>query len=279
MGKINRKALVISLLITIVSGVLLFRFMNAQNVPAVDRPKTSIPVSLRDIQTGDVLSEADIRMQEISSDSVPDGILTDKTEIVGKYANGRILVGEPFRPERLVTPEALSLAYNLPEGYRAVSIFVNESNLLSMQIRTGDYVDVISSWSLKTKDEEEISLTHTVLQNLQVLSLGPNRVLSEKSGGPLQESFAVENAPKTITLAVTPEDAEVLVYNAQFAAFTLALRGKEDHAMMETDGAIITDLVPERLLPFAVMPGEGSGGGSGGGTGTAAGTSDATTGP
>lgn len=264
MGKVNRKALIISLVLTIVCALVLFNYVRNLKTPVEAKPKTSILVSVRDIRPGEVVLAADLRELEVSSDSVPEGILTDKAVIEGMFAKEAILTGEPFREQRLVKREALPLAQNLPEGYRAVSIFVNESNLLSMQIMTGDYVDVIASWTVTPKTGEAIQLTKIVMQNIQVLALGPNRVLDENAGNPNRDSNNIEDMPKTVTLAVTPEDAERLIFNTNNSAFTLALRSKTDNKIIDTDGTIMTDLIPERLLPFAAMPGEmGSTSGSG----------------
>ena len=136
----------------------------------------------------------------------------------------------------------------------------------------GDYIDLIASWSLKTKEGDEIQLTYTVLQNIQVLAMGPNRVLSDNAGKPATGSNNVEDMPKTVTLAVTPQQAEQVIFNTQYNSFTMALRGHGDEEMVETEGALITDMVPERLLPFAVMPGEASKSGSSSGGGDTGGS-------
>jgi Flp pilus assembly protein CpaB len=258
MGKINRKALIISLILTVVCAVVLFNYIRNLKAPTTERAKTAILVSVRDILPGDVITAVDVRSIEISTDSVPEGIVMDKAAIEGKYAKEAILLGEPFREQRLAKLEELSLAYNLADGYRAVSLFVNESNLLSMQIMTGDYVDVIASWSLDTKNGDPVKLTKTVLQRIQVLAIGPNRVLDELAGAPKRDVYNLEDMPKTVTLAVTPKDAEILVFNSVNSNYTLALRGKDDDKVETTDGAVVTDMIPQRFLPFAVMPGGAS---------------------
>ncbi len=274
MGKINKKALIISLLLTVVCALLLFGYMRTLKTPAAETPKTSIPVSVRDIGVGEAIKPEDIRMLEVGTDSVPEGILTDRTELEGKYAGAAILVGEPFRELRLTTKEELPLSHNLPAGLRAVSIFINEANLLSMQIVPGDRIDLIASWSLKTKEGDEVQLTNTVLQDIGVLAIGPNRVLEDNAVKPATASNNVEDMPKTITLAVTPEQAEQVIFNTQYSSFTLALRGYGDDEVIKTEGVVITDMIPQRLLPFAVMPGEASKSGSSSGGSAADGSSD-----
>ncbi len=262
MGKMNRKALLISLILTVVCALVLFNYVRNMQAPTAEKAKTTILVSVRDILPGEVIGAADMRSIDVSTDSVPEGILADKSAIEGMYAREAILLGEPFREQRLGKREDLSLAYNLAAGYRAVSVFVNESNLLSMQIMTGDYVDVIASWSMETKDGNPVKLTRTVLQHIQVLAVGPNRILDEKAGTPKRDVYNLEDMPKTVTLAVTPKEAEILVFNAVNSDYTLALRGKDDKKIEQTDGAIVTDMLPQRLLPFAVMPGQASKAGS-----------------
>jgi len=77
-------------------------------------------------------------------------------------------------------------------------------------------------------------------------------------------------------LAVTPEDAERLIFNTNNSAYTLALRGKHDDKIIDTKGTIVTDMVPQRLLPYAAMPGDIiSSGVTGSSDGTTIGTVDA----
>ncbi len=266
MGKVNRKALIISLALTVVCALVLFSYVRNLKTPVEEKPKTNILVSSRDIRPGEVILAADLKEMEVSSDSVPEGILTDKAVIEGMFAKEAILAGEPFREQRLAKREALPLSQNLPKGFRAVSIFINESNLLSMQIMTGDYVDVIASWTVTPKKGNAIQLTKIVMQHVQVLALGPNRVLGENAGIPNRGGYNIEDIPKTVTLAVTPEDAERIIFNTNNSAFTLALRGKTDEEIVDTDGTIVTDMIPARLLPFAAMPGDMTSDGSGSGT-------------
>ena len=256
MGKVNRKALIISLILTVVCALVLFNYMRNLQTPAAEKKVSSILVSTRDIKPGEMIIATDLRMAEVSADSIPEGILDNKTAIEGMYAREVILMNEPFRDRRLAKREDLSLANNLPKGFRAVSLFVNESNLLSMQMMTGDFVDVIATWTPQAKIGDPLPLTKIVMQNVLVLSLGPNRVLDEKAGSPNRGGNNPEDIPRTITLAVKPEDAELLVFVSGNANFTFALRGKGDAAIVETEGAIGTDMLSDRLKPYVAMPGE-----------------------
>lgn len=263
MAKLNRKALIVSLIFTLVSGVLLFYYISTLQTPETPIERVSVPVSARDIKVGEIIGADDISTLEVEKGSVPPNILILREEVEGKYAATDILAGEFFRTQRLTERGDMSLAFNIEPGYRAVSVFIDESHLLSMQLQVGDRVDVLASWTLSTKAGDDVNLTKTVLQNIKVLSLGENRFEESAISEPNAEQ-AVEEAietPETITLELTLQDAETLVYNTQFATFSFALRGRGDEAVVRSDAAILTDMIPRRLLPYAVMPGEAATGG------------------
>jgi pilus assembly protein CpaB len=117
-------------------------------------------------------------------------------------------------------------------------------------VRPGDFVDVIASF-----DKEEIDsgankvvyprITKTVLQNVQILSLGQDQVVAEDKSKEL---------PKTVTLAVSPQDAEKLVYVSEYAVLRLALRPIDDKNVADTPGTIRGDFVTNKgvqILPMA----------------------------
>ncbi len=275
MGKLNKRALLISLVLTAICALVLFNYIRNMQTPAAESAKTDILVSVKDFNPGEIITPEDIRVVKVSSDSVPEGIIFDKLYIEGMYANVPILIGEPFREERLAKKEELSLANKLEKGYRAFSIFINEANLLSMQLVPGDKIDIIATWTFETKENLSFPYSYTILQNIEVLSLGPNRVADAESSMPNRGGYNIDDMPKTITLAVTPQQAETLALNAQNSTISVALRGLDDENTENTEGAIIVDQLSKRLLPFALKPGDvqletpsNTSGSSGLGTGT-----------
>lgn len=256
MGKVNKKALTISLIVTLLCALVLFNYIRNLKVPTTEKAKTTILVSVRNISPGEQIFAADVRSIDVSSDSVPEGIVFDQTLIEGLYAKEAILIGEPFREQRLVPKENLSLAYRLPKGTRAVSIFVNEANLLAMQLIPGNKVDVIASWNLQTKEGVDVPVSQTVLQNVEVLALGPNLTPDDKAGLPNRGTYSIDDIPKTVTLAVTLQEAETLTYNTENSNLTIALRGQGDDEDVVTNGAMVIDQLTSRLSAIALEPGK-----------------------
>lgn len=58
----------------------------------------------RPVSTGQTLSYEDIAPQNVNLTQMPDGILTDAAQIVGKVAATNLPAGQPIRPQMLRAP-------------------------------------------------------------------------------------------------------------------------------------------------------------------------------
>lgn len=157
-----------------------------------------------------------------------------------------------------------ALSFVIPEGYRAVSISVTESSAVAGLVVAGDRVDVIALFG---DDLAGIEKAVTVLQNVEVLAVAqvaqqpvPPPVVTDGEVVPAESEVVVASdqalgvrplAPvpqpsaRTITLAVQPEDAQILALVEQHATWWLTLRAFDDD---ET-----TTLSDSSLLPLGVL--------------------------
>lgn len=117
------------------------------------------------------------------------------------------------------------LADDVRHRMRAVSVPVSGAAAVSGHVRPNDHVDVLGSFALPspaggTAAEAEL-VTMTVLQNVTVLATGAETSRSEarRAGG----------GYGTVTLLVTPREAEVLVFAQQMKGrLFLTLRNPSD---------------------------------------------------
>lgn len=247
--KINIKALIISLILALISCGFVFGYIKSLEKPAPEIKTIKMLVASRNMKVGEEIKSADISSIDIPEDSLPEGIINDRKSIEGMYVQEPIIKGEPFRPERLAEWEELTLSFSIPKDMRALSVFVNENSVFSNQLRVGDKVDVIGNYIIKTNDDKEIKLSNTIIQNVEVLAVGPDRV--RHNTGENSESSDDSKLPRAITLCVSPKEAEKLAYTSAFADFAIALRGNKDDEFVETPGIIIEDLIP--LNRFGVL--------------------------
>ena len=246
--KINSKALIISLLLALICCFLLFSYIKKLQKPIEEEsPKVTVLVASRDIKAGELITQTEINTIDTSSDSIPMGIINNRERIEGLYAKEPILVGESFREERLIQREALSLAWNIPENLRAICVFVNEDAIFSNQIRIGDHVDVIGSFKRDMGGGVTIASSMIIIQNVEVLAIGSDRLEQKYEDVPMEVTDEETSLSRTVTLAVTPEDSEKIVFATDFGEFSLALRGNGNTETTHTKGILVEDVTPSIL--------------------------------
>ncbi len=241
--KTNKKALLISLIFALIACVLVYTMISKQNKPDEVKPKVKILVAARNINAGEKIQAQDINTMDVSEDSLPAGAVNDRTSIEGFYARESIILGESFRKERLAEADQLALSFNIPEDMRAFTVYVNEDTLFSNQLRVGDRVDVIGNFEVEAIDNKSIKTSKIFLQNIEILAIGSNRI-QKNTGNSGTNTVDESQLPKTVTLCVTPVDAEKMAFATNYASYTFALRGQKDDKNVLTPGTVIDQLVP-----------------------------------
>jgi len=239
MEKKNRKMLIIALTLSLITAALIYIYISGiKPEQAPEKEYTKVCTAARTITEFTQITAPDIAEVEVDKELYREGMVTDKEQIIGKWALQDIVKDEFIRKERIGDEESLNFSYYIPEGTRAVSMNVTEQVNAANLLRPGDYVDVIASFN----KEEEVygertvtypKITKIILQNVRVLALGQDRKLPAEK---LQEQ------PATITLAVKKEDVEKFVYAAEYGIIRLALRPAGDNSRTDSQGAIREDV-------------------------------------
>lgn len=254
--KINKKALIVSMIFALISCGLVFNYIRTLNKPVKEEPKVKLLVASRNIMAGEQVKAGDIKTIEIPQDALPEGIINDRNSIESYYAREQIIAGEPFRAERLAGWEELALAYGIPEGKRAISVYVDENAIFSNQLRVGDKVDIIGNYNIEAEDGKTIEFSRIIVQNVDVLAIGSSRI--QKNAAMENNSAGNVQLPGTVTLLVSPGDAEKIAYTSAFANYSFALRGNKDDDIVYTPGIIMNEFLEgSKLGGFTVFPEEG----------------------
>jgi pilus assembly protein CpaB len=117
------------------------------------------------------------------------------------------------------------LAGDIKPRMRAISVNVSGSASVSGMVKPTDHVDVLGTFSFPSKKVQgEMELvTMTILQDVLVLATGKETAKTQL----LSESRA--SSYTTVTLEVTPREAEMLVFSEQIKGrISLALRNPDD---------------------------------------------------
>jgi len=192
----------------------------------------TIFVALEDIGLGEPLTAQMLRLEQWPKDKVPTEALTRIEDVEGRRTKTKLYAGEPILENKLFSKgdRLGGVTPMIPKGYRVVSVKVDSTSSSGNLIRPGDRVDVMVHLRQNPGMGILETTTRTILQDIKVFAVNDVvEVNSEQHGGKTI-------AAKTISLLVTPEDAEKLILATQLGAIQLVMRGPDDDEHVVTDG-------------------------------------------
>jgi len=227
--------LVVSLLFAlVVSSVFYQVLIKARSSPAAAAEPAEmrdLVVAVKPLPVGATVKPDDIKVIKVPAAHFPKGAASRVEEVVDRPVVSNILVEEPVHLGRLAERgSGLGLAPIIPEGMRAVSIRVDQVVGVSGFVMPGMRVDVLLTGN---PPEGEGKMTVTVLQNIQVLS-ADQRMEPDARGQAINAT--------TVTLLVTPQQAEILTLAANEGRVQLVLRNGTDQQLAKTDGMTTAEL-------------------------------------
>ena len=221
----------------VLAGALLFGLLAAVSVSrylssaqAYTKNLNGVVVAKVGIPLGTKIIAEQLAVVQFPAESTPDGSFQAVDKLVGRVAVVNIAAREPITEPRLA-PEgtAAGLSAVIPEGYRAMTVKVDDVVGISGFIMPGTLVDVvvvIIPGDSGAQSQQPIS--KIVLQNIKVLANGQN---IDKP-----ESAREANSVKAVTLLVTPEQAEKLALAASEGKLQLVMRNSIDQGDEQTKG-------------------------------------------
>lgn len=191
-----------------------------------------VVVAAKEIPAGTALTPDMVKVSSYLKTSVPPGFFSAPDQVTGKVARTPVVAGEPLLASRM--GERAGLTVLLTPGHRAMAVKVNEIIGVSGFIAPDDRVDVIANVEQPGTTGREGQISKIVLQNRRVLSVAQT-MEQTKDGKPQVAS--------SITLELTPEDAEKLSLASQEGKILLALRSTQDERIVQTQGSTTRDLL------------------------------------
>lgn len=206
--------------------------------------KTEIVRVTKDIKEGDEITAEMVQTVEVGAYNLPQNLMTDKKEVVGKYATADLAAGDYILSSKLSAVPAAENAYlyNLDGTKQAISVTIKSFAVgLSGKLESGDIVTVIVA-DYQGKGETAIP---PELQYVEVISVTASSGYDANTGEVVDE----KELPSTVTLLVTTEQAKVLAELEQDSELHLALvyRGTPENAakFIVAQDALIEELYAE----------------------------------
>jgi pilus assembly protein CpaB len=174
-----------------------------------------------------------VKEGEMPAKFATEAVARDFKDIKGYIALAPFVEDEPILINKL-SRKAEQLSSNVPTGLRAIAIPVDETSSCGYMIKPGDDVDVLLTYD-KALDKRPYMVTSTMLQCARVIAVGEG----------LEDG---ENSKKysSISLAVSPQEAQLLAFASEKGRFTLLLRPAG-----EKDRARTSDMTFEEMVKFS----------------------------
>lgn len=203
-------------------------FVVSPMVNKVSDKKTETVRFTTNVTHGTKIKETDVEVVKISNSALPDKVVKNKTEIVGKYATADLFKGD-IATENKITDNANTASdvmASLKGNKVAMSITINSfAGGLSGKLQNGDVVSIcVTDKDNKTEIPAELKYV---------------KVITTTTSGGIDENDVVENEdgsfdlPTTITVLVSVEQARILASYEKNAAMHIVLVYRGDDASAE----------------------------------------------
>ncbi len=243
----RNKRLIIALTGAVLCGILAVMLITRylSSVQAYTKDLNNVVIAKTEIPLGGKITAEQLTLASIPNGSTPEGAFRKLEDVVGRVAITPIGVREPVTTLKLA-PEGMGagLSAVIPEGYRAMTVKVDDVVGVSGFIMPGSFVDVVAviipAGSQNGASVDPIS--KIVLQNIKVLASGAKIDSPENQREP--------TSVNAVTLQVTPGQAEKLVLATSQGKLQLVMRNYGDQESAQTNGANRTTLLSgESVIP------------------------------
>lgn len=192
---------------------------------------TEIVRMKKDVKIGQEITAKDVETVEVGAYNLPDGVIKKADEVVGKYVASELLSGEYILPSKISDTPASENAYlyNLTGEKRAISVSIPSfAQGLSGKLMSGDIVSIIAC----DYEEKGETVVPDELQYVEVIAATDKKGNDEGEVVVTADGEEEADLPSTITLLVTPEQANILAALEAEGEIhvTLVYRGTADNA-------------------------------------------------
>src|SRR5215207_2638190 len=211
----------------LLAAVSVSRYLS--NAQAFSRNMSEVVVAKVEIPLGTTIVAEQLTKVQLPSGAIPDGAFNTPEKLVNRVAVVNIAAREPVTDFKLA-PEgsAGGLSSVIPEGYRAMTVKVDDVIGVAGFLRPGAMCDVLTVIEQAGDLGKRNPISKIVLQNVKVLASGQN------IDKPKDQREAEQ--VKAVTLQVTPDQAEKLALASTEGKLRLVMRNSIDQGDEQTEG-------------------------------------------
>lgn len=166
-------------------------------------------------------------LQEVPRRFTAAGACSTPKAVEGMVLATPLTRGQQLTTDQFAAPSVAGLAFSIPKQQLALTIPVDEVNGVGGLVKPGDHVVLYATFSPGPKGEKD--LTTLLLGDAKVLAVGTS-LRTDQNTQPERDKGLVssrtegkQEVAKTLTLAVSPEDVERVVFAEETARVWCAL--------------------------------------------------------
>ncbi|MDA5194971.1 Flp pilus assembly protein CpaB [Govanella unica] len=206
-----------------------------ETAQAEKKPAVEVLVAAANLPSGRLIQKGDLTWQHWPEKNLSEHYIrkvsgSEDADLMGAVVRTGVHASEPLTQGGIVKKgERGFMSAILAPGMRAVSIRVSATTGVSGFIFPGDRVDLILTQSIDRDNGPKLRASETVLKNARVLGID-------------QRADDQENAPnvaKTVTIEVSPAQAEQIALLSDMGDMTLSLRSLGDPDITTTEDATL----------------------------------------
>jgi pilus assembly protein CpaB len=229
----NRRALVIALIVSILGAVLVAVYLRRFEVEASGGEPTPVLVILKPIEPGEVITDEHLATRQVPRAYVEDRavLAKDKAKIIGLRMGQSIDTQQTlmWTDLAIAMEERRNLSSLIQPGMRAITVgAANKADKAHALIRPGDRLDVIATLAGNPKKEKKTDTSVVLLQNVLVLAVGTD------TGAETHDKKGREGKNLLLTLSVTVPESQLLALAIERGKLSVALRNPDDVRIIDS---------------------------------------------
>jgi pilus assembly protein CpaB len=272
-GRTNRRLLLLALAAGVVAAILVYAAVgrSSESTGGAGGAASMAPavVAKQDIPARTKITSGMVEVRQVPQDTRSELAYTDLSQVVGQVTRYPIATDEEVLSTKVVSLASVtkagdSLSYVIPEGRRAISIQVDQVISGGGLVLPGDYVDIIGVFNVTfgagdQQTTEDKYFSRIILQNIGVLAVAQTVVDTAPQAAAATDAASADGQmvrnteatpePKasTVTLSVTPQEAQLLFLAEENGVLRLAVRPYGDAEVQDIPFVAEPELIPSNL--------------------------------
>lgn len=239
----------IAIVISALSTLGIFKYLQKQKekIQDLNYAYRKVVMTKVDLPAGKKLVESFLTIDDWPEKIIPKGSFSSIEDVIDRVIKTEMYEGEAILETKLASKGSDGgFSSIIPLGLRALTVSVDTYSGVSGFLLPNTRVDVLVTVPSNSKKEE--STTKIILEDIKVLAV--DQTFEREDDDPV--------IVQSVTLLVTPEQAEKLALASMEGKLQLSLRNNADHALKSTAGVRLKELIgrtrPKRSTSLKKQP-------------------------